>query len=147
MSRDTQLEMDLNTRRMYSPCAGLLASRRPAVCPYRDALLRVNSCFTTLRRQGFAMLLETPSLSLWPCFKGHLLVFVRVDSEALTLPRAVWILMLRLVALTKVRQPIERSSVVPRYVVLLDGKIASDQLQGNSQALSTLKTIDAVLSD
>lgn len=36
---------------------------------------------------------------------------------------------------------------MPRYVVLLDGKIASDQLQGNSKALSTLKTIDAVLSD
>lgn len=124
MSRDTQLEMHLDTRTMHSPSAGLLAPRRPTVCPYREVLLRVNSYFTTLHRQGFAMLLETPSLSLCPCFKGHLLVFVRVDYEALTLPRAVWILMLRLVALTKVKQ----SNVRRSYLGMLCSSMARPPL-------------------
>lgn len=102
MSRETQSELHLNTRRMHSPCADLLAPRRPAVCPDHDALLRLKSCFTTVHWQRFAMLLETLSLSLCSCFKGRLLVFAWVDCEVLTLSRAVWMLMLSFIALIKV---------------------------------------------
>lgn len=57
------------------------------------------------------MLLEKSSLSLSSCFKSRLLVFVWVDCEALTLPRAVWIMVLRLIALTtKVRSSNVRQS-------------------------------------
>lgn len=97
MSRETQLELHLNTRRMHSACADLLAPRRPAVYPYHDALLGANSCSTTVHWQRFAMLLEIPSLSLCSCFKGRLLVFVWVDCEVLTFARVVWMLMLRFI--------------------------------------------------
>lgn len=115
MSRDTQLELHLNTRRMHSPCADLLAPRRPAVCPYHDALLRLNSGFTTVHWQTFAMLLETLSLSLCSWCRGRLLVFAMVGCEVLTLPRAVWMLMLSFLTLTKV----SKSSVCRSHLGML----------------------------